>query len=166
MSTAALVMAIVAYPANVACADDIPGPRFRAGLWSFHRTIERIREAPNPNQLLVKEDMTRCVDPTLAMKAIFASPRIGNCHSARPEMLGKRYIFSTRCDFMGPVRTEIVVESDESYTELNVLAVGYFPRRDLVVARRIGDCDVSAGYRPATRSDGFNLSSAAIRRVP
>jgi hypothetical protein len=146
-------------------ADEIEAPQFRKGLWSFERTLERIREAPHPNQLLVQEKVTRCVDPTLAMKAIFASPSIGNCNSSRPELINNRYIFAKRCDFMGPVRTEITVESLEAYTELNVLTVGSFPRKDIVVARRIGDCDTAAGYATSTTSDGFQLSSSSSRPV-
>jgi hypothetical protein len=46
-----------------------------------------------------------------------------------------------------------------------VLTVGAFPRSDLVVARRIGDCDTAAGYRPSTTSDGFQLSGASSIRV-
>jgi hypothetical protein len=141
-------------------ADVIEIPQFRKGLWRFERTLERIREAPHLNQLLVQEKMTRCVDPSLAMKGIFASPGIGKCTSSRPELIDNRYVFSKRCDFMGPVRTEITVENDESYTELNVLTVGSFPRRELVVARRIGDCDPAVGYAPSTTSDGFQLTSS------
>jgi hypothetical protein len=146
-------------------ADIIEAPQFRKGLWSFERTLERLREAPQPNQILVQETMTRCVDPSLAMKAIFASPSIGNCSSSRPELINNRYVFSKRCDFMGPVRTEITVESDGAYTELNVLTVGNFPRQDTVVAKRIGDCDTAAGYGPSTTSDGFQLSSSRSRPV-
>ena len=142
-------------------ADAIETPQFRKGLWSFERTLERIREAPHLNQMLSQERMTRCVDPSLAMKHIFASPSIGNCTSSRPELINNRYVFSKRCDFMGPVRTEIVVESAESYTELNVLTVGSFPRKDMVVARRIGDCDPTVGYAPSTTSDGFQLTSSS-----
>jgi hypothetical protein len=34
----------------------------------------------------------------------------------------------------------IEVEGDAAYTEINELTVGNFPRKDIVVARRIGDC--------------------------
>lgn len=146
-------------------ADEIESPQFRKGLWNFQRTLEHIRQAPHLNQLLAQEEMTRCVDPSLAMKAVFASPSIGNCSSSRPQLIDNRYIFANRCDFMGPVRTEITVESDVAYTELNVLTVGNFPRKDMVVARRFGDCDTAAGYRPSTTSDGFRLSSASARKV-
>ena len=145
-------------------ANEIESPQFRPGLWNFQRTIERLRP-PHPNQLLVSEEMTRCVDPSLAMKAVFASPSVGNCTSARPAVVGNRYVFAVRCDYIGPVRTEIEVESDVSYVEMNVLTVGAFPRRDMVVARRIGECDTSAGYRPSSTSDGFQLSSSSSRKV-
>jgi hypothetical protein len=150
---------------SVTAKAEIETPQFRKGLWSFERTLERIREAPHLNQMLAQEKITRCVDPSLAMKHIFASPSIGSCTSSRPELIDNRFVFAKRCDFMGPVRTEITVESDESYTELNVLTVGAFPRSDLVVARRIGDCDTAAGYRPSTTSDGFQLSGASSIRV-
>jgi hypothetical protein len=146
-------------------ADEIESPQFRKGLWNFQRTLERIREAPNLNQLLVQEEMTRCVDPSLAMRGIFASPSIGSCTSSRPELIDNRYVFAKRCDFIGPVRTEIIVESDAAYTELNELTVGNFPRKDTVVARRVGDCDTAAGYQPSTTSDGFKLSSSSSRKV-
>lgn len=159
------VASFFVFASESAKAEAIETPQFRKGLWSFERTLERIREAPHPNQLLVQEKMTRCVDPSLAMKHIFASPSIGSCSSSRPELINNRYVFSKRCDFMGPVRTEITVESDESYIELNVLTVGNFPRQDMVIAKRIGDCDTAAGYAPSTTSDGFQLSSSSSRSV-
>ena len=84
--------------------------------------------------------MTRCVDPTQAMKATFSSASIGSCHPSKPEKISNKYIFSNRCDYMGPVSTVITVQSDEAYTEVNELRVGQIPRKDLVVAKRIGDC--------------------------
>jgi hypothetical protein len=84
--------------------------------------------------------MTRCVDPTQAMKATFSSASVGSCQSSRPEKVNNKYIFSNRCDYMGPVSTVITVQSDEAYTEVNELTVGQLPRKDLVIAKRIGDC--------------------------
>ena len=62
--------------------------------------------------------MTRCVDPTRAMKVIFSSASIGSCHSSRPENVSNKYIFSNRCDYMGLVSTVITAQSDEAYTEV------------------------------------------------
>jgi hypothetical protein len=59
----------------------------------------------------------------------------------RPERIANKYVFALRCDYMGPVRTTIDVESDAAYTEINELQVGDFPRKDTVVARRIAECD-------------------------
>ncbi len=88
--------------------------------------------------------MTRCVDPTVAMKATFSSPSVGNCVSTRPEKSDNQYIFSNRCDYMGPVSTVITVQSDEAYTEVNELSVGKLPRVESVVANRVGDCQEDA----------------------
>ncbi len=72
--------------------------------------------------------MTRCVDPTHAMKATFSSASIGSCHSSRPEKVSNKYIFANRCDYMGPVSTVITVQSDEAYTEVNQVTVGKLPK--------------------------------------
>ena len=129
-------------------AGELEQPTFRKGLWSFQRTIERIHGPSERNSLLHKQQMMRCVDPNMAMKAIFATPPVGRCHSSKPVRIDNRYVFAVRCDYMGPVRTEITVDSDTSYTEVNVLSVGAEPRKDIVIARRLGDCE-RADARPA-----------------
>ena len=63
------------------------GPTFRKGLWRFVRTLEIVKPQ-DVRQKLLEREMTRCVDPTHAMKATFSSAPIGNCHSSKPE-LGK-----------------------------------------------------------------------------
>src|SRR5437588_7821925 len=115
------------------------GPTFRKGMWRFVRTLEVAMGSKVKHKLLERE-MTRCVDPTQAMKATFSSSPVGNCHSAKPEKVNNRYIFSNRCDYMGPVSTVITVQSAEAYTESNELHVGQLPRKDLVIATRVGDC--------------------------
>jgi hypothetical protein len=129
------------------------GPTFRKGLWRFVRTLETVKPQ-DVRQTLLEQEMTRCVDPTEAMKATFASASIGSCHSSRPEKVSNKYIFSNRCDYMGPVRTVITVQSDEAYTEVNELTVGQGVRKDLVAAKRIGDCrEDSAALKGAIRFD-------------
>src|SRR4029077_14940481 len=108
-------------------------------LWKFVRTLEIVTHS-NSRQKLLEREMTRCVDPTQAMKATFASAPAGHCHSSKPQKVNNRYIFSNRCDYMGPVSTVITVQSDEAYTEANELTVGQLLRKDLVTAQRIGDC--------------------------
>jgi hypothetical protein len=120
--------------------DQFKGPSFRKGLWHFVRTIAHRRT----KQRLLERETTACVDPTQAMRATFASPSVGSCVSARPEKINNRYVFANRCDYMGPVSTVITVDSEESYTEQNEVAVGAMPRVELVVAKRIGDCQDAA----------------------
>jgi hypothetical protein len=130
-------------------AEEFGGPSFSKGMWHFVRTLEIVVSARN-RQRLFKREMTRCVDPTQAMKVTFSSAPVGNCVAAKPERTDNTYIFSNRCDYMGPVRTVITVKGDEAYTEINELTVGDLPKMDLVVARRIGDCheNVENLHRP------------------
>ena len=123
--------------------DGFEGPSFRKGMWHFVRTLDLIVHRKTKHRLQERE-MTRCVDPTVAMKATFSSPSVGNCVSAKPEKSDNKYTFSNRCDYMGPVSTVITVNSDESYTEVNELTVGTLPRTELVVAKRIGECEEDA----------------------
>jgi hypothetical protein len=115
------------------------GPTFRKGLWRFVRTLEMVN-SKNIRQTLLERDMTRCVDPTHAMKATFSSAPVGNCHSSKPEKINNKYIFANRCDYMGPVSTVITVQSADAYTEVNEINVGRLSRKDLVIAKRVGDC--------------------------
>src|SRR5215213_4372508 len=115
------------------------GPSFRKGMWHFVRTLELVTHRKTKHRLQERE-MTRCVDPTVAMKATFSSPSVGSCVTATPEKFDNKYTFANRCDFMGPVSTVITVHSDEAYTELNEVTVGKLPRQELVVAKRLGDC--------------------------
>jgi hypothetical protein len=124
-------------------ADGFDGPSFRKGMWHFVRTLELVAHRKTKYRLQERE-MTRCVDPTVAMKATFSSPSVGNCVTAKPEKSDNTYTFSNRCDYMGPVSTVITVHSDESYTEVNELTVGKLPRTELVVAKRVGDCQEDA----------------------
>lgn len=140
----AIALIAVGPLASRANAEALEGPTFRKGMWHFVRTLELVVSSKIRHKLLARE-MTRCVDPTQAMKVTFSTAPVGSCVSAKPEKSGNKYIFSNRCDYMGPVSTIITVHSDESYTEANELTVGKLPRSELVVARRIGDCEVDTG---------------------
>jgi hypothetical protein len=126
---------------TVVKAEEFAGPSFRKGIWQFERTLEYTGPLPPPHTALsIRREMTRCVDPTESMKETFKPLSVGACHSVKPEKIDNRYVFSLRCDYLGPVRTVIEVEGDAAYTEINELTVGNFPRKDIVIARRIGDC--------------------------
>lgn len=134
----ALILAAPLTSSHALAEEAFGGPTFRKGLWRFVRTLEIVKQ--DVRQKLLEREMTRCVDPTHAMKATFSSAPVGNCQSSRPEKVNNKYIFANRCDYMGPVSTVITVQSDEAYTEVNELVVGRLPRKDLVIAKRIGDC--------------------------
>ena len=125
-------------------------PSFRKGLWRFIRTLDVVRNAnKNVKYRLVDREVTRCVDPTHAMKTTFSSAPVGSCVSDKPEKVGNKYTFGHRCDYMGAVSTVITVHSDESYTELNEVSTGDNPKTDLVTAKRIGDCGDEKAEAPA-----------------
>ncbi|MET3839729.1 hypothetical protein [Bradyrhizobium sp. OAE829] len=125
-------------------------PSFRKGLWRFIRTLDVVRSAnKNIKYRVVDREMTRCVDPTHAMKTTFSSAPVGSCVSGKPEKVGNIYTFGHRCDYMGAVSTVITVHSDESYTEVNEVSTGDNPKTDLVTAKRIGDCDDERAEGPA-----------------
>ena len=139
----AIALIAVGPLSSQAKAEGFDGPSFRKGMWHFVRTLDLVVHRKT-RQRLQEREMTRCVDPTIAMKATFASASVGNCVSAKPEKSDNKYTFANRCDYMGPVSTVITVHSDESYTEVNELTVGKLPRTELVVAKRVGDCQEDA----------------------
>ena len=125
-------------------------PSFRRGLWRFIRTLDVVRNAnKNIKYRVVDKEVTRCVDPTHAMKATFSSAPVGTCVSDKPEKVGNKYTFGHRCDYLGAVSTVITVHSDESYTEVNEVSTGDNPKTDLVTAKRIGDCGDEKAEGPA-----------------
>src|SRR5204863_134848 len=127
---ATIAMAVSASTLSAAQAHD--WPKFRKGMWRFERTLEiggQYVILPAASRLLWKREMTRCVDPSEAMKESFSPISIGNSRSVEPQLIENRYVFPLRGDYMGPVRTVIAVESDGAYTDINELSVGNFPYR-------------------------------------
>lgn len=137
-------------------AETFDGPSFRKGMWRFVRT-HNVISYPTMQHRLVRQEATRCVDPTEAMKLTFSPATVGNCVSAKPERENNTYVFAKRCDNMGPVRTVITVDSEDAYTEFNELIAGTVPKTDFVTARRISDCEEEA----TSRDD----SSVVVQRI-
>jgi hypothetical protein len=146
---AGMLIASVLLLAALAPAQAYDGPTFRKGMWRFERAVEFTSKhptAPQATRIRIEPLATRCVDPTEAMKETFRVVNAGTCRSEPAQKHGNLYIFPLRCDYIGPVRTVITVESDAAYQEIHELTVGPSPRRETIVARRLGDCD---GYRLA-----------------
>src|SRR6478609_11763042 len=77
----ALVLSATLLSSQAQAGEAFGGPTFRKGLWRFVRTLEIVKPQ-DVRQTLLEQEMTRCVDPTEAMKATFASASIGSCHSS------------------------------------------------------------------------------------
>jgi hypothetical protein len=128
------------------------GPTFEKGLWLFQRSTEFITRhwvLPNARRIKVEPAQIRCVNPTEAMVEIFRPVRIGSCESSVPEKRNQNFIFAKRCDYLGPVKTVISVESGVAYRETNETLSSGSPKKDIIVARRVGDCAIKADDRPA-----------------
>ena len=66
----ALILSAPLLSSQAQAGEAFGGPTFRKGLWRFVRTLEIIKPQ-NVRQKLLEQEMTRCVDPTQAMKATF-----------------------------------------------------------------------------------------------
>jgi hypothetical protein len=147
-------------------AEAYDGPSFTKGLWLFQRSTEFYTKhwlLPNARRVQVERPVVRCVDPTEAMIETFRTASVGACQPSLPRKEGNKFVFAKRCDFMGPVKTTISVESETAYREMNELLVGNSPKRELVVARRVGDCGATPnlGEVNASAADSFASSPAA-----
>jgi hypothetical protein len=136
----AIATAIAVVAGTPACLA-YDGPTFRSGLWKFERSLETDGKTTNrlqDNGLPIREEVTRCVNPTPAVKAEFTP-----FEACKPRDVAKtdsRYVIERACGGYSPIRTEIDVKSDSAYTEINEGNIGKISTRETVVAQRIGDC--------------------------
>jgi hypothetical protein len=137
-------------------------PRLRPGRWHFVRTFESfvgpILGVKVPSSFESKQEATRCVDPNLSMQMTFHSGDVGHCHSQQPIVTGNRFVFPVRCDYSGPVRTEVQISSADTYTEMHDLAIGRRIRRETVTARRIDDCETTGSISGAAGGAGTDMA--------
>jgi hypothetical protein len=126
---------------SVSFADD--GPVLRSGLWKFERTLETNGEPTNRLQtsgLPIDRDTTRCVDPTHALKLELAPLQFGVCSVKDLRKTDGGYVFEKICSGATPIKTELNVESDSAYTEVNEGTIGKISTKETLVAHRVGDC--------------------------
>lgn len=142
----AIAAAIALFAATPLCMA-YDGPTLRGGLWKFERTLETNGQPTNRLQtsgLLIDRQMTRCVNPTDALQAEFAtesaSLRIKGCDTKTPEQTDNGYVFQKICGGAAPAKTEFDIKSDSAYTEIHEGKIGRIPTKDIVVAHRVGDC--------------------------
>jgi hypothetical protein len=119
------------------------GPTFRSGLWKFERTLETDGKPTDRLQtsgLLIDRQMTRCVNPTSAMKAEFTPLPFGTCKTTDLRKTDGGYVFQRICGSGAPIKTKIDVKSDSAYTEINEGNIGKISTKETIVAQRVGDC--------------------------
>jgi hypothetical protein len=136
----AIVTAIAVVAATPACLA-YDGPTFRSGLWKFERSLETDGKTTNrlqDNGLPIKQEVTRCVNPTPAVKSEFTP--LETCKPRDIQKVDGRYVVERVCGGYSPIRTEIDVKSDSAYTEINEGNIGKISTKETVVAQRIGDC--------------------------
>lgn len=135
--TAAATTLFAATPACLA----YDGPTFPSGLWKFARTLETDGKETNRSQtngLPIAPEMTRCVNPTSAMKAQFTP--FGACRPKNFRKTDGSYVFQKFCGSGRPIETQIDVRGDSAYTLVNQGNIGKMSTKETVVAQRVGDC--------------------------
>jgi hypothetical protein len=118
------------------------GPTFRSGLWKFERTLETDGKPTDRLQtsgLSIDRQMTRCVDPTRALKAELM-PKVGACNTKDFKKTDSGYVFQKVCGGLSPIKAEIDVKSDSAYTEIKEGNIGKMSTKEIMVAQRVGDC--------------------------
>ena len=119
------------------------GPTFRSGLWKFERTLEtdgKPNDRLQTSGLPIDRQMTRCVNPTQALKAEFTPLKVGACSTKDLRKTDDGYVFQKICGSAAPIKTEISVKGDSAYTEIHQGSIGKIPTKETVVAQRVGDC--------------------------
>jgi hypothetical protein len=142
LAIAGSIALVAATPAGFA----YDGPTFRSGLWKFERSLEtdgRTTDRFQNNGLPIKREMTRCVNPTAAVKAEFTP--VAGCQPKDLQKVEGRYVVERICGGYSPIKTVIDVKSDSAYTEINEGNIGKMSSKETVVAQRIGDCPRRGG---------------------
>jgi hypothetical protein len=141
----AAAAAIALFAAMSACLA-YDGPTFRSGLWKFERTLEADGKPTDrlpTSGLSINREMTRCVDPTSALKAEFTPSGFGACKIKDVRKTDGGYVFQKTCGGDVAVETRIDVKNDSAYTETNQGSIGNISTKETVVAQRVGDCERS-----------------------
>jgi hypothetical protein len=126
------------------------GPVLRSGLWKFERTLKTGGKPTDRQQtsgLLIARQITRCVNPTRALRSEFTALDPGFCKTRGLQETNGGYAFQKVCTGVTPIKTEIEVRSDSSYIEVNQGNLGKIPTKETVVANRIGDCHSKGDVR-------------------
>jgi len=136
---------LVAVAVSLAIAAAVPAglsaqhwPTLKQGMWEYTRTMQ----APGggaPRTISSK----RCVDPVADMQRQNATMTKAGCTISALVRSGNTYTFSSSCKVMGVssnTKSTMVVESDSAYTLTVEGTADGAPVKEVMKARRIGDC--------------------------
>lgn len=113
-------------------------PVLKQGMWEFTRTMQEPGGGA-PRTITSK----RCLDPSADMQRQNATMVKAGCTISAPARSGNTYTFTSSCNMRGmasKMKSTIVVESDSAYTLSVEGTTGGEPVREVMKARRIGDC--------------------------
>lgn len=134
---AALVLALQVGIPSAAAAAELPS--FRKGVWEFKRTIEGQGSTGKGTAMSSR----KCIDPSADMKRMNELLARQGCKFSPVAVNGNVYSYSADCQLMGAAvksHSALTAESEDSYT-LRVTSSGSTgSTREVLVARRIGDC--------------------------
>jgi uncharacterized protein DUF3617 len=132
--------AVCALLATISAVFAYDGPVLRGGLWKFERTIETNGKSSDLLQISgFARETTRCINPSRVLRFELTSG-LGFCPAQKVRKTDDTYVFQKVCRGTSPIRTEINVQGDSDYTEINEGKTGKIAAKETLVAHRVGDC--------------------------
>jgi len=136
MRTISILAALLANAATAAAQE---WPALRHGMWEFNRSIETVGKAGKPQTVQTKE----CTHPTDEMKRQNDMLSKAGCKFSPLARAGNVYTYSALCRMQGIAGTSksvLTVDGDSAYTIRVESDFGGEATRELLQARRTGDC--------------------------
>lgn len=140
MIPAVRIRCLLACVALLAHAAPLPAqdwPVLRQGRWQFDRTIEGMGPAPQ------KVSRTECIDPTANFRRQQEQLARAGCTVTPPTRRGDDYRYTARCTLAGTATVSesvMTVTGPDGYTVRVASTVDGKATREVLVARRLGDC--------------------------
>jgi hypothetical protein len=138
LASCGAVLAFAAFMAGPAIAAD-EWPALRQGMWDFNRSIEGMAPGGQPKVV----ETRRCLNPTEEFRRQKEMLTKSGCTFTPVTRSGNVYTYSATCKMQGMSGTSksvLTAEGDSAYTLRVDSDFGGQPTRELLKARRTGDC--------------------------
>lgn len=132
-----ILAALLGGAANAAASEEWPA--LRHGLWQFDRSIETVGKGGRPQTVQTRS----CTSPTDEMKRQNETLSRAGCKFSPLARAGNVYTYSAACKMQGMSGTSksvLTVDGDSAYTIRVESDFGGEATRELLQARRTGDC--------------------------